>query len=120
VEKSLERRRVLVVEDQYLIAMEVEDVLLELGAEVVGPFAQLEPALRAAHEEELHGAVLDVRLDGETTEPVAHLLVARGVPVLLATGYDDEQLPPDLRNLPRLRKPFDTRELRARVVQEYG
>jgi DNA-binding response OmpR family regulator len=119
VQKSLEHRRILVVEDQYLIAMEVEDVLLELGAEVIGPFAQLKPALQAAHEEELHGAVLDVRLDSETTEQVACLLVARSVPVLLATGYDDEQLPPDLRNLPRLRKPFDPQELRAQAVHAY-
>ena len=112
MQKSLEGRRILVVEDEFLIAMEVEDVLRALGAEVVGPFGRLEPALGAVQKEELDGAVLDVRLDGETSEQVAAVLVSRGVPVLLTTGYESEQLPPDLRHLPRLRKPFDERDLR--------
>ena len=118
-DRSLEARRILVVEDEYLIAMEVEDVLRDLGAEVIGPFARLEPALRAAHREELHGAVLDVRLDGETVEEVAAALVSRGVPVLLTTGYEGAQLPPVLQHLPRLRKPFDERALRDMVEQAY-
>ena len=83
MQKSLEGRRILVVEDEFLIAMDVEDVLRALGAEVVGPFGRLEPALGAVQREDLDGAVLDVRLDGDTIEPVAAVLVSRGVPVLL-------------------------------------
>jgi DNA-binding response OmpR family regulator len=119
VEKSLEGRRILVVEDEFLIAMEVEDILRALGAEVVGPFGRLEPALGAVLKEDIHGAVLDVRLDGETSEEIAAVLVSRGVPVLLTTGYEGEQLPPVLRNLPRLRKPFDERDLRDMLEQAY-
>jgi CheY-like chemotaxis protein len=119
VQKSLEGRRILVVEDEFLIAMEVEDILRALGAEVVGPFGRLKPALAAVQQEVLDGAVLDVCLDGETSELVAAELVSRGVPVLLTTGYESEQLPPDLRHLPRLRKPFDEIDLQDMLEQAY-
>ena len=119
MQKSLEGRRILVVEDEFLIAMEVEDVLRGLDAEVVGPFGRLAPALGAVQREALDGAVLDVRIGGETIEPVAAVLVSRGVPVLLTTGYEGDQLPPDLRHLPRLRKPFDERDLREMLEQAY-
>lgn len=119
MQKPLEGRRILVVEDEFLIAMEVEDVLRALGAEVVGPFGRLAPALGAVQKEDIHGAVLDVRLDGETSEEVAAVLVSRGLPVLLTTGYEGEQLPPVLRHLPRLRKPFDERDLRDMLEQAY-
>jgi len=113
----LNGKRILVVEDEFLIAMEVEDLLRALGAEVVGPFGRLEPALKAVKEEELHGAVLDVRLDGETSEQVVAVLVSRGVPVLLTTGYERDQLPQALRSLPRLRKPFRERDLQDMLEQ---
>ena len=119
MQKSLEGRRILVVEDEFLIAMELEEILRALGAEVVGPFGRLEPALGAVQKEVLDGAVLDVRLDGETSEQVAAELISRGVPVLLTTGYESEQLPPELRHLPRLRKPFDERDLRDLLEQAY-
>ena len=119
MQKSLEGRRILVVEDEFLIAMEVEDVLRALGAEVVGPFGRLEPALGAVQDLGLDGAVLDVRLNGETSLQVAAVLISRGVPVLLTTGYESEQLPPELRHLPRLRKPFVERDLRDMLEQAY-
>jgi DNA-binding response OmpR family regulator len=119
----LQGRRILVVEDEYLVATDVADTLRESGAEVVGPFARVQPALDAIESEDISGAVLDVRLDGETIEKVAALLAARGVPVLLTTGYEGEQLPPELRHLPRLRKPFvggDLLRKLARAYQEAG
>ena len=58
-------------------------------------------------------------LDGETSEEIAAVLVSRGVPVLLTTGYEGEQLPPVLRHLPRLRKPFDESDLRDMLEQAY-
>jgi DNA-binding response OmpR family regulator len=116
---SLEGRRILVIEDEYLIAIEVEDVLRDLGADVVGPFARLGPAFDWLGRGQVHGAVLDVRLNGDTTEGLAALLVSRRVPVLVASGYGTEQLPVELRELPRLRKPFTEPELRARVMQVF-
>ena len=119
VHKPFKDRRILVVEDEFLIATEVEDLLLGWGAKVVGPFGRLEPALAAAHREAIDGAVLDVWIDGETIERVAAVLVLRKLPVLLTTGYESEQLPPDLRHLPRLQKPFDKRDLRRMLEQAY-
>jgi len=119
VSRTLEGRRILVVEDEFFIALEIEDVLRAAGADVVGPFGRLEPALGAVREEKLDGAVLDVRLDGVTIEEVAAMLAARRVHVLLITGYESEQLPSDLRHLPRLSKPFDERELLTVLQQAY-
>jgi CheY-like chemotaxis protein len=81
--------RVLVVEDEALLALELETGLRELGCEVVGPARNLAEALRlAASEPRLAAAVLDVNLGGgELVFPVADALAARGVPYLLATGY---------------------------------
>jgi CheY-like chemotaxis protein len=103
--------RFLVVEDDYFVAEEIVAVLRDSGAEVVGPFARVQPAIDSVERVAVDGAVLDFRLDGETTEQLATLLLARNVPVLLATGYESGQLPPVLRRLPSLRKPFNQREL---------
>ena len=119
VQTSLKGRRILVVEDEFLIAMEVEDVLRALGAEVVGPFGRLEPAL-----ERCIGKTSTARFSTSGSMvtrssrwPLCWFL--RGLPVLLTTGYESEQLPPDLRHLPRLRKPFDERDLRHMLEQAY-
>ena len=64
-------------------------------------------ALDLARMEHLDGAVLDVNLGGETVWPVAGALAARGVPVVLATGYDEGTIPPDHAHLPRCEKPVD-------------
>ena len=90
---ALRARRVLVVEDEALIAMMLEDELAEAGAHVVGPAASVGEALRLAGaalaEGGLDGAVLDMDLDGEDVAPVADALAAAGVPFLFHTGYDE-------------------------------
>ena len=88
----LRGKRVLVVEDEALIAVMVEDMLLEMGSEVVGPAATIEGALALARQEPLDAAVLDVNVRGERIDPVAEALMARGVPVLFATGYGEVRL----------------------------
>lgn len=87
----LEGRRVLIVEDEPLVALDVEETLRGLGCEVVGPTATLGEALRLLEEEapRLDAAVLDVNLGGHAAFPVADALVRRGVPVLFATGYSE-------------------------------
>ena len=119
-QKPLEGRRILLVEDEYFIAMEVEEILRDLGADVVGPFARLEQAIAALRLAPVHGAVLDVRLDHMTIDDLALSLVAQGVPVLLTTGYERDQLPPALRDLPRVRKPFDPHDLRAMIERSHS
>ncbi|NKE44041.1 PAS domain-containing protein [Roseomonas frigidaquae] len=89
--RSLRQKRILVVEDEPLVAMDVEAILHGLGCEVVGPAATLAEALRLAEQEAGHldGAVLDVNLGGHAAFPVANLLVQRDVPVVFATGYSE-------------------------------
>ncbi len=108
--------RVLVVEDDLLIAVHIEEVLQGLGCVVVGPVGKLDAAMRIADGEALDAAVLDVNIRGGHVFPVAERLRARGIPFALASGYGDWALPETFRNQPRLTKPFTTRELIARVL----
>jgi len=79
--------RVLLVEDEAIIAIMLEDMLADLGCEVVGPVASLAEAIRLARSEALAGAFLDVNLGGESIYPVADLLAARDVPFVFVSGY---------------------------------
>lgn len=88
----LKGKRILVVEDEALIAVMVEDMLTELGSIVVGPAATIEQALALARTEAIDGAVLDVNVRGERIDPVAEALAGRGVPMLFATGYGEVRL----------------------------
>lgn len=88
----LKGRRILVVEDEALIAVMVEDMLTELGSIVLGPAATIEQALALVGSQEIDAAVLDVNVRGERIDPVAEALAARGVPVLFATGYGEVRL----------------------------
>lgn len=107
--------QILVVEDEYFVAEAVAEVVRSLGAEVVGPFGRLAPAFDAARREPIRGAVLDVRLDGEVICALAAELQDRGVPILLATGQEVEDLPENLRAVPRVKKPYRPRELRCMI-----
>jgi CheY-like chemotaxis protein len=98
--------RVLVVEDEMLIAMTIEDVLQGLGCEIVGPVATIEKALKLAQGGAFDAAILDVTIRGGKVYPVAEQLLARGIPFVLASGYGDWALPEALRDQPRLTKPF--------------
>lgn len=107
--------RILVVEDEALIAVLIEDVLNEIGCAVIGPVARLDAALRLAEESELDGAILDVNIRGGQVFPVAETLRVRGIPFLLASGYGDWALPERFRDQVRLTKPFSASDLIAKV-----
>ena len=92
------RCRILVVEDEAMIAMLVEEMVLDFGSEVVGPAAKMEEALRLASDASLDAAILDVNVGGAVVYPVADLLRARGVPIIFATGYGAGELPSRFRN----------------------
>ncbi len=83
----LQGLRVLVVEDVAMLAWRVCEVLVEAGAEVVGPAPDVPRALMLLEGCEVNAAVLDMNLNGETAEPIADVLAARGVPFLFLTGY---------------------------------
>ncbi len=107
--------RVLIVEDEMMIAVDIEDTLKALGCDVVGPIASVKKALAVATEENFDAAILDVTLRGELIFPVAERLVQRGIPFVLASGYAQWALPEPMRVHPRLTKPFTTEELETVV-----
>ena len=112
---NLADRRILVVEDDMMIAVLIEQVLQDLGCIVVGPAGRLDAALRLAGSEALDAAILDVNIRGELVYPVAEQLRTRGIPFVLASGYGDWALPPAFRSQPRLTKPFTYDDIEAQM-----
>jgi DNA-binding response OmpR family regulator len=113
-------RRILIVEDRYLLAKEAESMLRRWGCEPVGPAADLAGAFALLTRDvdsgggRLDAAVLDVHLsDAETVFPLAEELRRRGVPFLFATGYGSPAIPDAWRAVPRIEKPFAPRDLAA-------
>ena len=118
---SLSGRRILVVEDELMIAMLIDDVLKEAGCEVVGPMPRLTPALQAASTEaRLDGALLDINLAGELVSPVADRLVERGVPFVFLTGYGWHMLPERFHSHPLVTKPCRQDLLLATLAAAVG
>lgn len=105
--------RILVAEDETIVSMLIEDLLSDMGYEVVGPAARVPRALSLAENESLDGAILDVNLAGQMTYPVADILAARNVPFIFLTGYGAPGLPETFRARPILDKPFSPDQLRA-------
>ena len=103
----LRGRRILVVEDEYLLAMDLEEALRAVGATVVGPAPDLVEAFDAVEGEALDGAILDVRLRGGDVFPLADRLREIGVAFLLVTGIDEGDVPPRYADAPRCAKPLD-------------
>ena len=115
---ALRGRRVLVVEDETMIAMLVEDMLADLGCAVVGPAHGLDAALAlAGGGEAIDAALLDVNLCGQPVFPVADALRAKGVPMVFATGYGESGLREIDAGAPVLQKPFRVADL-ARALSE--
>jgi len=111
--------RVLVVEDEMLVAMLIEDMLAELGHEVVGPAMRIERARELAATAAIDFALLDVNLGGARSTEVAAILRGRGVPFAFATGYGSAGLDGADRGTPVLNKPFGRQEL-ERIVAAAG
>jgi DNA-binding response OmpR family regulator len=113
-------RRVLVVEDVYLLATALQEALQREGGRVVGPFRGADAARQAADAEPLDLAMLDVHLAGDTVFPLAEHLETLGVPVVFVTGCAPDQLPPRWRMRPCVTKPVDVGALcavAARLLQ---
>lgn len=113
------QRRVLVVEDEVIVAMLIEDMLNDLGYQVVALTTHLDEALTFARTMPVDLAVLDVNLNGQQSYPVADALHARGVPFVFATGYGSKILPSPYASVPTLQKPFQITDLQ-RVLDMVG
>lgn len=109
-DSSLTGRRVLVVEDDFLLAQDLLEELLRCGAQVMGPVATVADAL-ALLESSLDPsmAILDIKLGNELVYPVADALRARGVPFLFATGYDPGAIPTAYADVTLAPKPMALR-----------
>jgi CheY-like chemotaxis protein len=110
-------RRVLVVEDEAMVAMLLEAMLEDLGHEVAAIAGKASEAAILAREAPIDLAILDVNLNGEFTYEIAAILRTRGIPFLFATGYGNAGLAPEWRDVPTLQKPFQLRELRERIEE---
>ncbi len=107
-EVNLNGCRVLIVEDEYVLAYELHGKLIALGATVLGPVGTLADALELiSAESRIDVAVLDVNLRGHSVFPAADLLACRDIPMLFTTGYDVSQFPIRFQNMPRCEKPMD-------------
>jgi CheY-like chemotaxis protein len=105
--------RVLVVEDETVLAVTIEEILQDLGCVVVGPVGRLEAALKLATDGRLDAAVLDISIRGGLVFPVAEKLRTRQIPFVFASGYGEWALPDAFADQPRLTKPFTVQELEA-------
>lgn len=103
--------RVLVIEDEGMVAALLEDMLAELGLEVAASASRLPKAMAMAKDGTFDVAILDVNLDGTPSYPAADLLTDRGIPVILSTGYGAEGVDKRFAHFPVLRKPFALEEL---------
>jgi len=109
--------RILVVEDESLIAMLIESMVEDLGHTVGAAAARLDEAVRLAGTERFDLALVDVNLNGEMSYPVADVLGSRGIPFVFATGYGASGLDPRYRHVPALAKPFSRADLEKIILR---
>lgn len=115
--QTLDGRRVLIVEDESLVAMLLETILEDMGCATVGPAASIDEGLRSATDEaELDAALLDVNVAGRQVFPIAEVLKARGVPFVFSTGYGEGGLPDEWRGNPTIQKPFTEAAVRDALM----
>ncbi|HYG27050.1 MAG TPA: response regulator [Caulobacteraceae bacterium] len=119
--QAIAGRRVLVVEDESLVAMLLETILEDMGCVPVGPASTVDEGLRmAAADEPLDAALLDVNVAGKQVFPIAEALQARGVPFVFSTGYGEGGLPDEWRGQPTLQKPFTEAAVRDALMSAMG
>ncbi len=117
----LQGRRVLIVEDELLIAMQLEMLLAEHGCLVVGPAASVRAAIDHIDRYQPDGVLLDGNLNGESSAPVAEKLRTNGIPFVLVTGYVSTALAdPVLRTAPCVAKPFTGNEPIRVMIEQFG
>ena len=118
VQSGFAGKRVLVVQDELLVALLVEDMLSDVGCIVVGLFGRVQEALAAASVEMVDAALSDVNVADEKVFPVAHVLEERGIPFMFLTGYGQAALPRDRPDWKAYAKPFQPEQLAVRLARK--
>jgi CheY-like chemotaxis protein len=114
----LRDRRILVVEDEYLIAMSLQDALENAGAVVVGPVPSIDKAIQTIDSEpNIDAAVLDVNLGGVLAYPIADMLIARKIPFVFTSGYEDNALGDRYSQVKNCPKPYLFQAMEEALVE---
>lgn len=113
---SLSGLRLMIVEDEALLSLDLEDLLTQMGCTVVCKAARLRDAVKAAAEADIDLAILDLNLAGERVDPVADILSRRGVPFVFTTGYGESGIDPRFRSVVLVEKPYDGDALRPALL----
>ncbi len=115
---GLHDRRILVVEDEYLIALSLQDSLESAGSVVLGPAASVDKAIKTIESEpHIDAAVLDVNLGGAPSYPVADTLIARKIPFIFTSGYEDNVLRTRYSNVKTCTKPYQFQAVEEALIQ---
>jgi CheY-like chemotaxis protein len=112
-----QKQRVLIVEDEIVVALFLEDILVECGYDVAGVVSHLDDAV--GRDPDYDMAVLDVHINGRNVFDFADILARRGIPFVFATGYGERGIPERHRSRPILQKPFQPDDLK-RLLKEIG
>lgn len=112
-------KRVLIVEDEVLLAMQLEDMLTELGYDVVAQAMRITEAMELARDISIDFAVLDINVAGEESFPVADILCQRSIPFTFATGYGIDGLMNGYSEFPVLHKPYSQADLERTIAQVF-
>lgn len=119
-EVDLSDLSVLLVEDNFLVALALERTLLASGCTVIGPVSTVEEGTLIAQETPIDGAILDINIRGGTSQPIAEALERRGLPFFFITGYGSPQMLPErLRQVFRLSKPVNAHRLLEAIIERF-
>lgn len=118
--EPLQGLRILVVEDEMMVAMLMEDFLEEFGCTIVGPVATIDHALRLIASDAIDGAMLDLNLGGNAVCPVAQELARLRIPFLFVSGYGDQYMNGSYNDRPRLSKPFRRLDLQRIMTETFA
>lgn len=113
-------RRVAIIEDEGIVAMLLEDMLVDLGYEVVATVGRMDRAVQLVSETSADVVLLDVNLNGEDTYSLASALASRGIPFIFATGYGPAGQKEEWRSTPTLQKPFLAQDLERALRRVLG
>ncbi|KKB76480.1 hypothetical protein VW35_16915 [Devosia soli] len=120
-ENSFAGRRIMVVEDDYLVVTDLIERLQAMGADVIGPVPNLEKAFeRLDRLPDIAGAVLDLNVAGQMVFPLADELRRRSVPFIFSTGYDDDSIPAQYAQVLRFAKPASERQIASALLDVVG